>query len=229
MTLKEAIKARHSVRCYQDRPFDAVIVDKLNAKIAELNKEGGLHLQFVLNEPKAFKGVFAYGKFSNVTNYVIVAGEKSDDLDERAGYFGEALVLYMQTLGLNSCWVGLSYHKVNGTYELNSNEKIVCYIAVGYGETQGVGHKTKTIEQLGDVKSDSPSWYIDGVEAARLAPTAINQQKFKFKYIATDSKGNGLVRAEKGFSLVGYTSMDLGIAKYNFRIGAAPVNVIFKE
>lgn len=82
MTLKEAIKARHSVRNYKDRPLEQDIVEKLNTKIAELNKEGGLHLQLVLNEPKAFKGVFAYGKFKNVTNYVIVAGEKSDDLDE---------------------------------------------------------------------------------------------------------------------------------------------------
>jgi hypothetical protein len=28
------------------------------------------------------------------------------------------------------------------------------------------------------------------------------------------------VRAKKGFSMIGYTQMDLGIAKYHFEIGA---------
>jgi hypothetical protein len=34
--------------------------------------------------------------------------KKSDDLDEKVGYWGEQLVLLAQTLGLNTCWVGLS-------------------------------------------------------------------------------------------------------------------------
>lgn len=42
-----------------------------------------------MNEPKAFKGIFAYGRFSGVNNYFVVSGKKADDLDERAGYYGE--------------------------------------------------------------------------------------------------------------------------------------------
>ncbi len=53
--------------------------------------------------------------------------------------------LLAQTHGLNTCWTGLSYSKVPGTYELWSGEKIGCYIALGYGETQGAGHKVKAI------------------------------------------------------------------------------------
>ena len=103
---------------------------------------------------------------------------KAEDLDERVGYYGEHLVLLAQTLGLNTCWVGLSYTKVPGTYVLDEGEKIACYIAIGYGETQGVGHKIKAVGQVSNASDATPSWFRKGVEAALLAPTAVNQQKF---------------------------------------------------
>ena len=218
MTLQEAIKARHSVRAYKEQPLTADVVEALEEKIAELNLEGELHMQLILNEPRAFKGVLAYGKFRGVNNYVVVAGKKSDDLDERVGYYGEQLVLFAQTLGLNTCWVGLSYTKVAKTYVLDNGEKIACYIAIGYGETQGVGHKIKTVEQVSKSADDAPSWFRKGVEAALLAPTAVNQQKFSFEYVGMKD-GRHQVRANKGFSMIGYTHMDLGIAKCHFEIG----------
>ena len=137
MTLQEAIQARHSVRAYKEQPLTDADAQALEEKIAELNREGRLHIQLIRNEPKAFLGPFArYGKFRGVTDYLVMVGEKSDDLDERIGYYGEQLVLFAQTIGLNTCWVGLSYTKIPGTYELGEDEKIGCYIAIGYGETQ---------------------------------------------------------------------------------------------
>ena len=224
MTLQEAIQARHSVRAYKEQPLADETVRVLAEKIAELNQEGRLHMQLIQNEPKAFQGTLAkYGKFRNVNNYIVMAGKKSDDLDERVGYYGEQLVLLAQTLGLNTCWVGLSYSKVSGTYVLEEGEKIACYIAIGYGETQGVGHKIKTVEQVSNVSDITPSWFKKGIEAALLAPTAVNQQKFSFEYVGT-SNNRHQVRAKKGFSMIGYTKMDLGIAKYHFEIGAGEVN-----
>ena len=234
MTIQEAIEARHSVRAYKELPLAEDVVKVLKEQIAILNNEGNLHIQLIQNEPKAFQGTMAkYGKFRNVTNYIVMAGKKADDLDERVGYFGEHLVLLAQTLGLNTCWVGLSYSKVPGTYVLDEGEKIACYIALGYGETQGVSHKIKAIEQvsrsampLGSSKNTSdvtPSWFRKGVEAALLAPTAVNQQKFSFEYVGMKN-GRHLVHAKKGFSIIGYTQMDLGIAKYHFEIGAGKDN-----
>ena len=234
MTIQEAIVARHSVRAYKEQPLTEDVVKVLEEKIAELNREGNLHMQLILNEPKAFQGTLAkYGRFRGVSNYIVKAGQKADDLDERVGYYGEQLVLYAQTLGLNTCWVGLSYSKVPGTYELEDGEKITCYIAIGYGETQGVGHKVKKVEQvsrsalpLGSSKNASdttPSWFKKGVEAALLAPTAVNQQKFSFEY-AGMKDGHHQVRAKKGFSMIGYTKIDLGIAKYHFEVGAGKEN-----
>ena len=224
MTLQEAIEARHSVRAYKNQPLTEEIVNKLEEKIAELNLEGQLHIQLIQNEPKAFQGTMAkYGKFRNVSSYLVMAGQKTNDLDERVGYFGEHLVLFAQTLGLNTCWVGLSYSKVPGTYVLHQGEKIACYIAIGYGETQGVGHKIKSVEQVSNASANTPSWFKKGVEAALLAPTAVNQQKFSFEYKGMKN-GRHLVLAKKGFSMIGYTQMDLGIAKYHFEIGAGKEN-----
>ena len=221
MTLKEAIKARHSVRAYKAQPLAEDVVKVLEKEIEEVNRQGNLHIQLIKNEPKAFQGKLAkYGKFSNVTNYLVMAGPKGADLDERIGYYGEHLVLLAQTLGLNTCWVGLSYSKIPGTYVLGDNEKIACYIALGYGETQGVNRKTKTVEQVSNANDITPFWFRIGVEAALLAPTAVNQQKFFFKYTpARDGKPVQVI-AKRSFSLIGYTQMDLGIAKYHFEVGA---------
>ena len=124
MTLLEAIEARHSVRKYKDSPIPEEILTILRNKIWEVNKEAGLHVQLVTDEPKAYRGVMAYGSFSGVKNYFVMAGKKGEDLDEKIGYYGEQLVLLAQTLGLNTCWTGLSYSKIPGTYELEDGEKI---------------------------------------------------------------------------------------------------------
>lgn len=227
MTILEAIEARHSVRAYKEQPLTEDVVRVLEEKIECYNQEGKLHIQLVTNEPKAFKGTLAkYGKFKNVSNYLVMAGKKSDDLDERVGYYGEHLVLLAQMLGLNTCWVGLSYSKVPGTFVLANDEKIACYIALGYGETQGTSHKVKTIEQVSNVSDITPSWFKRGVQAALYAPTAINQQKFYFEYVRVENNQHKVL-AKKGFSLVGYTHMDLGIAKYHFEIGAGKENFVW--
>ena len=218
--MQEAIEARHSVRAYKDLPLSEEIVKLLEDELVKLNNEGQLHIQLICNEPKAFQGTMAkYGKFRNVNNYLVMAGKKAEDLDERIGYYGEHLVLLAQTLGLNTCWVGLSYSKVPGTYVLEEGEKIACYIAIGYGETQGVGHKIKTVEQVSNASNITPSWFKKGVEAALLAPTAVNQQKFSFEHVGVKNNCH-LIRAKKGFSMIGYTQMDLGIAKFHFEVGA---------
>ena len=225
MTIQEAIEARHSVRAYTGQPLAADVVKVLEEKIRELNEKGHLHMQLIRNETKAFQGKLAkYGKFRGVNDYIVMAGQKSDDLDERIGYYGEQLVLLAQTLGLNTCWVGLSYSKVPGTYVLEAGEVIEAYISIGYGETQGVSHKIKSVEQVSNANDLTPSWFRQGVEAALLAPTAVNQQKFFFEYIPARDGKPVRVLAKRNFSLIGFTQMDLGIAKCHFEIGAGKEN-----
>ena len=108
----EAMKERQSVRQYEDRPLDQSAVAALQEEISACNREGGLHIQLVMNEPKAFDGFMAhYGKFSGVRNYIAMIGKKGPDLEEKCGYYGERLVLKAQQLGLNTCWVAMTYSK----------------------------------------------------------------------------------------------------------------------
>lgn len=213
------------MRKYKDEPVPEDILATLRSKISEINERSGLHIQLVTGEPKAFSGLMSYGSFSGVTTYLVMAGKKDDDLDEKVGYYGEQLVLLAQTLGLNSCWAGISYSKIPGTYELLDGEKISCYIALGYGESQGVGHKVKTAEEVSNVSDITPSWFRRGVEAAILAPTAVNQQKFRIEFIGfRNFSKRPKVEAKPLFSMIGYTKVDLGIVKCHFEIGAGKEN-----
>ena len=213
MDLLQAIKERHSVRSYTDRKIEGETLDALRAKIKETNEESGLNMQLVLDEEKAFGGRMAhYGHFENVKNYIAVIGEKGADLSEKAGYYGEKVVLYAQTLGLNTCWVALTYGKVKDAYLVGKGEKLLLVIAIGYGATQGTAHKSKPIKSVIKTDTEPPAEFLDGVNAALLAPTAMNQQKFTF----TLKDGKVGVKAGAGF----YTKVDAGIAEYHFELGS---------
>lgn len=224
MTLLEAIQARHSVRRYIDKPIEDNLIGILQEKVYEVNEKGSLHIQLVTNEPKAFRGKMAYGTFSGVSNYFAMVGRKADDLSERIGYYGEQLVLLAQTLGLNTCWVGLTYNNIKEAYEIYEDEKLCCMVALGYGDDPGRNVKHKSVSDVSNASDITPLWFRKGIEAALLAPTAVNQQKFRFEYVSPHGDGVHKVKAERGFSLVGYTKIDLGIAKYHFEIGAGKKN-----
>jgi len=222
MTLQEAIAARHSVRRYQEKPIEAEIVKRLNEEIALCNQEGGLHIQLVTDEPKAFSSKIAtYGKFSGVSNYLAMVGPKG--ADEAIGYYGERLVLLAQTLGLNSCWVGLSFTKQPDRYQVADGEKLHCVITLGYGANQGVQHPMRPMEKFIKLNGNMPKWFKRGMEAALLAPTAVNQQKFEFELLDDHT-----VAARARFTLIGYGQMDLGIVKYNFEVAAGKENFTWK-
>ena len=211
MTIQEAIKERHSVRQFRDIPIAAETAAELNAMIKKANEESGLHIQLILDDPECFNTLIAhYGKFTNANNYIAVAGPKTiPDLDERGGYYGQKIVLAAQTMGLNTCWVGGSYGKGKCKADQTKNEKILCVIAIGYGENDGKAHKSKPMEKLCTVPVDEmPDWFKAGVEAAMLAPTAMNQQKYMI-----DLKGDKpVITAKMGMM----AKIDLGIVKYNF-------------
>ncbi|NLO39058.1 MAG: nitroreductase [Ruminiclostridium sp.] len=217
MELMEAMKNRHSVRSYSARKIEGDVKDKLQQLINDCNKESGLNIQLVLEEPSAFDSlIMHYGKFSGVRNYIVMVGRKTDDLDEKCGYYGQKIVLYAQQLGLNTCWVGVGYKKTRNAFIVGTDEKICVLIAIGYGNTQGKVHRSKAFEQVCSVSGTVPDWFRNGVEAALLAPTATNQQKFQF------SLDGNKVYAKPGIGF--FTKVDLGIAKYHFEIGANKEN-----
>lgn len=210
MDYQKAAIERHAVRSYLDKPIADDVKAQLQATVDECNKKGGLHIQLVFDEPEAFNSMMAhYGKFSRVKNYVALVCKKGDE--EKAGYYGEHIALTAQALGLNTCWVAMSYKKVKTAFTVARGEKLHVVIALGYGATQGVQHKSKSIDQVMEAQNP-PAWFLNGVNCALLAPTAINQQKFTFTY------SDGKVGAKAGMGF--YTKTDLGIAKYHFELGS---------
>jgi len=222
MEIKEAIQARHSVRKYLDKPIETAQASSLVAAVTRINAVSGLNIQLVLEEPRAFAaGLWKYGQFSGVRNYFVMAGPKGKETEEKVGWYGEELVLLAQTLGLNTCWVGLTYKKIPGTFTLRAGDIVHCVIALGYGANQGVQHPLRPVEKFYESPASAPvpAWFLDGMHAALLAPTAVNQQKFKFIL-----HEDGIVEAQALHSLLGYTQIDLGIVKYHFEQGAGSAN-----
>lgn len=208
MEISEIMQQRHSVRQYNEQPIEQekrLILDEL---VKEINRKEGLHIQLVYDDPKCFDSFMAhYGKFSGVRNYIALVGKKSPKTEETLGYYGEQIVLQAQKLGLNTCWVALTHGKSKAVIE--KGEKSVCLIALGYGISQGVAHKSKPLQELCNYSEQMPKWFLEGMNAAMLAPTAMNQQKFRFEL-----QPDGTVKAACGSGF--YTKLDLGIVKYHF-------------
>lgn len=217
------IRERHSVRKYTDKEIEKEKVDKLNTLIEGYNKEENLHIQLKTNDKETFeKYKLHYGKIYNCHNYIALIGNKKDKkLSEKVGYFGQKLVLEAQALGLNTCWVGAGYSKNELNVDVLSNEKIVCVIAIGYGVHNGRPRPSKKFEEVSS-NIEGTDWYKKGIEYALLAPTAMNQQKFKFTLFEDD-----LVSVKAGIGP--FSKVDLGIVKYHFELGAGTQNFKWKE
>ena len=217
MEALELMKQRHSVRQYKPRAIEPEKRAALNDLCSELNQKAALSIQIVYDEPNCFDSFMAhYGKFSGVYNYIALIGKKSPKLEETQGRCGEQLVLKAQELGLNTCWVAMTHGKSRAV--VGPGEKQVCLISLGYGETQGVAHRSKPMQALCRCAGPIPEWFEKGMTAAMLAPTAMNQQKFRFEL-----RADGTVKAACGSGF--YTKLDLGIVKYHFEAASGKKTV----
>ena len=209
----EAIRERHSVRNYTPEHIQAEKIVKLNEKIRELNEAGNLHLQLIEDAGNTYNRLLnrAMG-LGSAPSVIACVGPDDETLEQRIGYYGEKLVLFAQTLGLNTCWAG-TFNKKNIGAEIKDGEKLVISIAIGYGVDKGKPHKSKTMDQVVEAKGDRPFWFNNGVEMALLAPTAVNQQKFVIRL--NDDKSVDFID-KGGF----FSQVDLGIVKCHFEIGS---------
>lgn len=210
MNIMEAIQARHSVRAYTMQMIEDEKRQKLAELLEEVNNESGLNISIFYDDPKGFDSRMAhYGKFQNVENYIVLKGRDSETFEEDCGYYGEKLVLAAQMMGLNTCWVGLTFNKRAVKRIVPEDERFCMVIALGYGQNQGMAHKSKSLSEIVGTGGNMPDWFREGAEAALLAPTAMNQQKFKI----------GMIQGEPAIKIDGrgfYTRVDLGIVKYHF-------------
>ena len=214
MGIKEAMFQRHTVRKYLKKELSKDVIESLTNRIDENNKKNGLNMKLMINDEGAISPIFKLILAKGVRNYIILSGNESSDLDEKLGYSGADIMLYAQTLGLNTWWVG-------GTFNRNvskhvDNKKVIGLIAVGYGQNQGVKHKSKTLEAVSKYEGDMPEWFKEGVNSALLAPTALNKQDFMIT-----GKTN---KVSISYNNSVYANANVGLIKYHFEMGAGKEN-----
>lgn len=96
---------------------------------------------------------------------------------------------------------------------------MVGILVIGYGATQGRPHKSKTTEDVSTYEGNPPEWFKKGVEAALLAPTAVNRQGFKIS-----GAGN---KVNITYKKAPFDMEDLGIVKHHFETAAGDINFKF--
>lgn len=220
MTELEAIKARHAVRNYTAKPLPPAIIDELKKEINQCNQLGQLHIQLVTENEGVFKSFIPIlGRFKNVKNYIALVTKKQGNFYVECGYYGAYLMIKAQQAGLNSCFVTNTYNAKKCQISLASNEKLVGVIAIGYGTTNGTQHKSKSIENLCNLCHDK--WFINGMNAAVLAPTGLNKQNF---FIETNRNTVSICTNDNS----PMSQINTGIVKYHFEIGAGKENFNWK-
>lgn len=217
MTTKEAITERHMVRQYIDKAIPANVVELLDQRIAENNEKYNLNLVLVTGNSDGIGSMAKLLLSKTVNNYIVLAGTDTPKLDEKLGYCGADLILYAQTLGLNTWWIGGMFNGKGALKNISSKDvRVNGVIAIGYGRTQGIPHKSKTASEISEYNGDAPQWFIDGVNALLYAPTALNKQPYTVK-----GDGNKVsISAGNGH----FSGIDLGIGKYHFEVGAGKEN-----
>ena len=222
LTPQQAIETRHSIRRFTDQPIGQDSAADLANLVQELNRASGLNMQLMLNEPQGLAGIIGRINLKNAVNYLAVVGKNDAGLDMRGGYFGEQVVIRATQLGLGSCWFAAGAKR--RMVRINAGEKMLIAVALGYAATPGKPHNSKPLSALysNEQNDPVPAWFLAGVRAAQLAPTARNQQKFRFTLLA-----NGRVQAR---SLGGILAdIDLGIVRYHFEVGAGAENFTWAD
>lgn len=218
MITVETIRERHSVREYDGKPLSRAEFDALGAVVEECVRESGLGIQLVDNNPEVFSMIARFGLIRGCRTHVsfVVDDAKAGDVaaDEAIGYWGQKIVLAAQDMGLNTCWCALCSRKKSHAV-VAPEKKIRLIIAVGHGKTQGFSRKTKSVEALSSVEcAKGPAWFAAAMEAAQLAPTAMNNQNFKITLLS-DGKTVRIDAPQSGLNVI-----DEGIVRCNFEIAA---------
>ena len=144
--MKQAMYERHMVRKYLDKPIPQECREKIEQHTRMLNDEYGVDISLVLDNTEAFNAAIKLILAKGVRNYFILAGPESADLNERLGMAGADLMLYCQTLGLNTWWVGGTFNRMK-MEEKAKGEKVIGVIALGYGATQGSLISRRTLQK----------------------------------------------------------------------------------
>ena len=215
----DVIKQRRSVRVYNDAAIEPAKRRLLREYIAQCNSESDLNMQIVFDEASCLNSLPSrYTDFSGATNYIACIGKNSEDLFEKTGFYGEQIVLYAQSIGLNTCWVGSTFIRSLCNVDTKRGEKLVCIISIGYGDERSPQRRSHSISQISNCTEASPQWFRSGIEAALLAPASVKEPDVFFTL-----KGE---EVECHCSKGQFAKVDLGIAKCHFSTASGHILAI---
>ncbi len=208
MTLKETIYRRKSVRSYTEEVPDGAILDKIRDfldGLVPLYPEIRVGAEIVGREE--IRTIFPWIGDS----VVAVFSEEADGMFENIGFMFQQLDLFLQSIGLGCCWLGIGKVAKNAPCrEKFPGMKYVIMLSFGYpkGKTLRSGaedFRRRTLEEISDIADPR-------LEAARLAPSSVNSQPWYFVHqgdvIHTFCSFSGTIRkVPKYMNLI-----DIGIA-----------------
>jgi len=200
----QAIGRRRSRRRFDGQPLPAEAEARIAGLCAEFRPFPDARAEFVgRSADLVLKGAVGnYGKIRGARAFIAVVGNtESVHSEERAGYTGEAIVLEAVAMGLHTCWVGGLFRPdvAARLADVHEREKVLSVIPIGHAPRDwsfeerlmtgfGRTHKRKPLSKLLKEGEDErlSSWAREAIEAARLAPSAVNRQPWRFR-IAEDT------------------------------------------
>lgn len=224
MRYNKEIELRCSRRSYNKQPLEENEIRRIQNLIDKVNEKEDLRFLFIEDGQKLFNGLTkSYGLFSGVRSLIVIKGLKNDpDLEEKCGYYGEWLILEATALELGTCWVGGTFDRKSHLLNIGEGERMIGVITVGHVDPAGfkenlihqaMASKRKSPQEISRIEGEVPSWFIQGIEAASKAPSALMRQKTRFFYRG----GKAIVITEDEHA---FDRVDLGIAKLHFECAA---------
>ncbi|QTL99173.1 nitroreductase [Iocasia frigidifontis] len=237
---RDAVKIRHSIRTYNQQPLVGNIKERLLKFIAQANTEvNGVRAEFIDDGgSKVIQSIIAsYGFIQGVRSYIAFIVDKNDrHCYEKIGYLGEMCILEATSLGLASCWISGTFKPklVEDQLSIGFSEKVVAITPVGYSSNKqsiieklmkkiAGSHQRKPLEELcPDYNQHWPIWIKDAVCLARLAPSAVNRQPWRF--IVSEDAKEIKITLDK-LSDIESKRLDCGIAMLHIEIAALINNI----
>ena len=190
MTLHEMIFKRKSCRSFTNVPVDAATIETIKAlSMKPLYPEINVRMDIVSRDK--VKCICPWTTPQLITIY----SEEAEGYSENIGFLFQQMDLYLQTLGLGVCWLGMGRMNPKTTAAVEGM-KFVIMLAFGYPKGDQLRHdlkgfKRRPMEQI----TDKPD---PRLEPARLAPSAVNSQPWYFTHegeaihVWCSKKGNRL-------------------------------------
>lgn len=231
----EAIYQRKSIRSYTAQaPTDQMLQGLREVADQMRSVCPAARAVVVPNAPKKiFKGIIgSYGGVHGAPACaVFIADTAHRHHQMQLGYLGEAIILEATALGLATCWIGgfFSASLAKQLAPIRPEERIIAVTPLGYPDVVRWDEKliksaarSNTRKSLAEIcqpaPEEWPSWGRSGLEAARLAPSALNRQPWRFTWQNEEVTIAPNKALETGILT---RRLDCGIAMLHFQVGAA--------